>query len=308
MRKSIVWSVSVSVLVACGGTSEDADAGLDAAHDTGSDTGSPSGRCPAERPGPTESCEHEGLVCEYGARSCLSFAECVDGNWLVAVPRCPPMPPDGCPSTRAEAQGEACAGAEGSVCDVEGDLLCRCTSCPSPSPICVPVDPPVWACEAPNMEPGCPAAQPRLGTACAPEGQVCDYGCEDGARRVCVDGGWTRSSMPGGCPVSTQQAKRDIEYLDAAAVEALATAVETTRLATYEYTDPARSGRRRLGFILEDQAGSFAVDPEQSQVDLYGYTSMLVAAVQAQSRRIEELERELAAIRDARPPTRRRAR
>ena len=51
-------------------------------------------------------------------------------------------------------------------------------------------------------------------------------------------------------------------------------------------------GRRRLGFILEDQpAASFATDPERSQVDIYGYVSMLVAVVQEQQREIRELRR-----------------
>ena len=72
-----------------------------------------------------------------------------------------------------------------------------------------------------------------------------------------------------------------------------------TRLAPYEYTVPSMAGRRRLGFILEDQPGSYAVDPEQSQVDLYGYTSMLVATGAGAGprdprahRRIESLERQ----------------
>ena len=161
------------------------------------------------------------------------------------------------------------------------------------------VDPAVWACEAPNADPACPAAQPLLGSACALDAQVCDYGCEEGMRRVCAGGGWTRASSPGGCPMSTRRAKRDIEYLDPSEVDAVAADVLATRLATYEYTDPARAGRRHLGFILEDQPGAYSVDPERSQVDLYGYTSMLLAALQSQERRIEALERELAELRAA---------
>lgn len=65
------------------------------------------------------------------------------------------------------------------------------------------------------------------------------------------------------------------------------------RLATYEYTDPALRGRRHLGFIIEDQPTSEAVDPEKNQVDLYGYTSLLVSAVQKQSREIEALRKEV---------------
>ncbi|MFT5354853.1 MAG: hypothetical protein ACI9KE_002066 [Polyangiales bacterium] len=97
--------------------------------------------------------------------------------------------------------------------------------------------------------------------------------------------------------MSTRRAKRDIEYLGEAEIETLAAAAMSTRLTTYEYIDPALDGRRRLGFIIEDQPASYAVDPERSQVDLYGYTSMLVAAMQSQERRIEALEGELRALR-----------
>jgi hypothetical protein len=93
--------------------------------------------------------------------------------------------------------------------------------------------------------------------------------------------------------MSTRRAKRDIEYLDVDEVDAIAGEVFETRLATYEYTDPALAGRRHLGFIIEDQPDANSVDPERSQVDLYGYTSTLVAAVQAQQRRIDALEREV---------------
>ena len=74
-----------------------------------------------------------------------------------------------------------------------------------------------------------------------------------------------------------------------------------TRLATYEYTDPALRGPRRLGFVLEDQpANSFARNPEASAVDLYGYASMLVATVQSQQRQIDALRREVDALRTGR--------
>jgi hypothetical protein len=158
------------------------------------------------------------------------------------------------------------------------------------------VDPPVWACEAPNPDPECPPAQPLLGTSCSMEGQACDYGCERGERRVCSGGIWTADSAPGGCPASTRRVKRDIDYLEANEVDAIAREVLGTRLATYEYTDPALAEGRQLGFIIEDQPHSYSVDPERSQVDLYGYTSMLVAAAQAQQRRIEMLEGAVVAL------------
>jgi hypothetical protein len=79
------------------------------------------------------------------------------------------------------------------------------------------------------------------------------------------------------------------------------------RLASYEYTDPVLAGRRRLGVIIEDQPGdSFAVESNRGQMDLYGYTSMVLATVQSQARRIEALEREVASLRTRSPRTRSR--
>lgn len=123
---------------------------------------------------------------------------------------------------------------------------------------------------------------------------MCGYDCEaqgvEGGRR-CSNGVWI--SNANNCPISSRRAKRDIVYLDDLDVAGLTDAVLRTRLATYEYTDPALAGPRRLGFIIEDQARSFAVEPERSQVDLYGFTSMLAAAVQHQSRQIAALREEL---------------
>jgi hypothetical protein len=155
----------------------------------------------------------------------------------------------------------------------------------------------VWDCPAANPDPECPAALPNLGTVCAPNGKTCSYGCEQEANVTCQNGLWIPDPMQHACPVSTRRAKRDVVYLRAHEVDALARAVQSTRLSTYEYTDPALAGPRHLGFIIEDQpAQSFAVNPERNQVDLYGYTSMLVAAVQSQQREIEQLRAQVRAL------------
>ncbi len=309
-----LWPLGVfaaaTLAMACGDSHETTDGAVDSgtvdgASDGGTtdsgttdgtvDSGGGGGPCPAVLPEPSATCSPEGLVCEYGMRSCLATAECSGGTWTVTTPRCPPPPAGGCPATREDAQGTACAGDEGATCEYDS-LLCHCTTCPDPYPLCMTVDPPVWACEAPNPDTSCPAAQPLLGTTCAMEGQTCDYGCEAGQQRVCMGGIWTAASSPGGCPISTRRVKRDIDYLEATEVDAIAREVLGTRLATYEYKDPALAPGRHLGFIIEDQPHSYSVDPERSQVDLYGYTSMLVAATQAQNRRIEELERTVTAL------------
>lgn len=74
------------------------------------------------------------------------------------------------------------------------------------------------------------------------------------------------------CPVSTRIAKHDIHYLLDDEVDHLARELGATRLAMYEYNDPAQPEGRRLGFIIEDQpAGSPAVAADRGHVDLYGY-------------------------------------
>ncbi len=69
------------------------------------------------------------------------------------------------------------------------------------------------------------------------------------------------------------------------------------RLATYEYRLPPYAGRRHLGFIIDDTPDSPAVDRDGDMVDLYGYATMLAAALQAQQQRINALETEVRDLR-----------
>jgi len=111
---------------------------------------------------------------------------------------------------------------------------------------------------------------------------------------------WTVTTG-GPCPVSTRTAKQGIEYLTDEELQRIASDVRRFRLATYEYKDPALAGRRHLGFIIEDNPDSPAVERNENMVDLYGYTSMLVAAMQTQSKEIASLKREVAALKRRRP-------
>lgn len=90
--------------------------------------------------------------------------------------------------------------------------------------------------------------------------------------------------------ISRRDAKTDIAYVDPSTRTALARDALDVRLATYRYrADP--TGRRHLGFIIDDQPDdSPAVQEDRTHVDLYGYASMLLAAVQEQQRTIERLE------------------
>lgn len=69
-------------------------------------------------------------------------------------------------------------------------------------------------------------------------------------------------------------------------------------LARYRYKTEPETDPRHLGFIIDDQpASSPAVASDATHVDLYGYTSMLVATVQEQQKQIDELKKQVAALR-----------
>lgn len=270
----------------------------------------PSSPCPSAEPAAGATCSRDMLECEYGAdprRECRNVAVCSGTAWRIQTPSsdgmerpwCASVPPATCPATLDAAHGQRCE-AQGAVC-AYGGLVCECTNCTA-FPIGGCRGDAVWQCDRQPATAGCPTTPPRFGTSCAREGLDCLYGCNspDGAV-ACRGGVWQRGRFED-CPISTRAAKRDVVYLSPAEVDALAAQVRATRLATYEYTIPSMAGRRRLGFILEDQPASFAADPERSQVDLYGFASLLAATVQSQDRelralraRVDDLERRRAA-------------
>jgi hypothetical protein len=100
------------------------------------------------------------------------------------------------------------------------------------------------------------------------------------------------------CPVSRRAAKRDIRHLTPAEVDAARERLLAIRLAGHEYR--RAPGPRHLGFIIDDLDEATAracVAPDGDHVDLYGYTSLAVAALQAQQRQLDHLRRELAELR-----------
>jgi hypothetical protein len=83
--------------------------------------------------------------------------------------------------------------------------------------------------------------------------------------------------------------KTDIEYVDAAARAQLARQALDLHLATYVYKDPAKNGvGPQLGYILEDAPD--AVFSGTDHVNLYAYTSAVLAAVQEQQAEIRRLQ------------------
>jgi hypothetical protein len=128
-----------------------------------------------------------------------------------------------------------------------------------------------------------------VGASCAQGGAECDPAIGCNVKLRCTD--TDPRSGPGGCPISRLAFKDDVEYVDDAGRERLRAELLSLPLATYRYKRGAP--RRRLGFILDGHEASFAADPERDMVDLYGYTSMTVATVQAQAKQIAALEREV---------------
>ncbi len=99
------------------------------------------------------------------------------------------------------------------------------------------------------------------------------------------------------CPISRREYKTDINYLGQRDREKLAADLLKFKLATYRYKPGVSDGESHLGFIIDDVAPSPAVAPTGSHVDLYGYTTMAVAALQQQSLEIAQMQKEIAALR-----------
>jgi hypothetical protein len=159
-------------------------------------------------------------------------------------------------------------------------------------------DPVCRGYQKPVGVPACTSEKP--GGACTTDGARCDP--LDSCNRLLL----CSASDPKlqGCPISSRAVKRDVHYLDDEARERYARQLREVKLATYRYRGP--DATPRLGFLLEDRPPAEAVDAERDMADLYGYTSLAVAAFQVQARQIEELQQEVARLRaelrGARPP------
>lgn len=131
----------------------------------------------------------------------------------------------------------------------------------------------------------------QAGDPCSPIGDRCDPYDDCNARLVCATS--DPRMQPGGCPISRAEYKRDIHYLDGKELESYANQLMKMRLATYRYRAAGPAGAEQLGFIINDVGRSVSVNPDQETVNLYGYTSMAVAALKTQAEHIERLEQEV---------------
>lgn len=133
----------------------------------------------------------------------------------------------------------------------------------------------------------------KEGDSCTNEGEKCDPVNSCNSLLSCSK--TDPKQQVGGCPISTRRLKREIRYLGQREQEAIHRDLMRFRLATYRYTFDPKEAKKHLGFILEDQPGSPAVDAKRNMVDLYQYTSMVVAAMQTQARKMEAQARKMEA-------------
>lgn len=155
------------------------------------------------------------------------------------------------------------------------------------------------ACSMDSDDPNLPdCTTEKEGDPCTTEGQTCEIvGDTCNANLVCATS--DPKDQPGGCPISLASAKHDIEYLSEADRERIRGEVASMPLATWRYDTEEKGEKEHLGFIIDDQpASSPAVRPSGERVDLYGYTSMAVAAIQAQEKEIDALRQEIEALRE----------
>jgi hypothetical protein len=109
----------------------------------------------------------------------------------------------------------------------------------------------------------------------------------------CRGGVWQLANTS--CPVSTAGAKEDIHYVSDSDAEHLRQSLMRIPLATYRYKGP--DSTTHLGFIIEDvELRSPAVLPSRDRVDLYGYVTMAVAALQRQEKDIAVLKADVARL------------
>lgn len=232
------------------------------------------------------------LVCRHSERPCVAptttttlprpacatDADCEDGN---------PCTADACVRDRCIHQCQCVGPGGGRSC------------CPGPAAECQGLHfyytcgYPVCRADPAESIPGVPpCTAERAGEPCADNGKQCDPGVGCGVRLLCIDHDPARV-----CPISERRAKRDISYLTPDDVQRLHDELMRLRLATYQYRSEGPSAPRRLGFVIDDVGQSPAVAPGGSMVDVYAYASMAVAAIQAQSREIDELRHQVEALR-----------
>ena len=160
----------------------------------------------------------------------------------------------------------------------------------------------------------CPNS-PCCGGACCAYGEWCDASgatpvCRCGSGNGCTGGDMcgaptVNAENPcgiiccsgGNCPISRRMYKRDVHELTRDELDRIYGDLRQIKLTTYQYKNEPVSSPHRLGFIIDDTKTPYPVNPDGNSVNLYGYVSMAVAAIQAQSEEIAALRAEVARLR-----------
>ena len=153
-------------------------------------------------------------------------------------------------------------------------------------------------CSGHDPQPGVPkCTTQQVGDACQVPGETCDPGSDCNQLLICTD--TDPQTQPGGCPISRASKKTDIQYLTSSQRDNFKNEILGVKLATYKYTQGGENAQTRLGFIIDDNPQSLSVDRDRDMIDLYGYTSMTVAAVQSQQAEIDALKLQIAELKAA---------
>lgn len=128
----------------------------------------------------------------------------------------------------------------------------------------------------------------HIGDPCTTDGDRCDGVASCGATYICTQ------SAPRTCPVSRAAFKRDIRYLGARELSQYRDQIMSLPLASYRYRDAPDVPQ--IGFVIDDIEPSAAAAGDH--VNMYGYLSMAVAAIQVQQQQIQTLQREIEQLRD----------
>jgi hypothetical protein len=154
------------------------------------------------------------------------------------------------------------------------------------------------ACGPPVCMPGtsqfapCTSSQVR-GERCTTQNERCRVGADDCSGVLeCSD----VNPIVGACPISKREFKRDIRYLNDSDTSQLLDELIHLKLTRYVYKQDQQA-REQLGFIIDDGVPDTLLSCEGDRVNLYSYTSLAVASLQAQQKEIARLERELDALR-----------
>lgn len=203
---------------------------------------------------------------------------------------------DGGADAAADAPGSDGGGSDASA-DVVAFDAAECT--PPGGPCATPCPSGTYCLKASGPQPfdlGCtpvPAACNGTATCDCMKACFCNTGidkCVAGVDSLTCDNG----------AVSRREFKKDIDYVTDAERKELARETLDVPLARYRYKTEPESQQRHLGFIIDDQpTSSPAVQSDLTHVDLYGYTSMLVATVQEQQKQLDALRAEVDDLRSA---------